>query len=146
MTRVSKFLRLERGERRLLVRCACVLAAMRVGLCVVSLRKLHALVTRAARRRRALPAARRHSVEDIEWAIRAAARHVPGATCLPQALAAELMLTRHGHPARLRIGMAMTGNRTLEGHAWVESDGAIVLGGHDLTRYTPLPALEAEPR
>lgn len=143
--RVSKFLRLDRADRELLVRCACLLTAMRIGLCVMSVSKLHALVTCRARRR-ALPAARRHSAERIAWAIRGAARYVPGATCLPQALTAQYVLVRDGHPARLRIGVAVTQDREVAGHAWVESEGAIVLGDHDMTRYTPLPALEAETR
>lgn len=138
MKLLVRFLRLPPSDRRLLVRCTFLLAAMRIGLCVLSVRKLDALVTRRVGRRRALPAVRRCSAGRIAWAIRAAARYLPGATCLPQAMAAQFMLTRHGHPARRRIGLAVTGEGRIVGHAWVESDAGILLGGGDLTRYTPL--------
>lgn len=141
--RVSKFLSLGREDRWLLVRSACVLVAMCLGVRALSLRRLQEVATRGALTRRAVPAARRHAAGRIAWAVRAAARHVPGATCLPQALAAQFMLARHGHPARLRIGVA-TGQGRLAGHAWVEGDRVILIGGDDVTRYAPLPAPGAE--
>ena len=38
-----------------------------------------------------------YSVEQIVWAVRAVSRHVPGATCLTQALAAQVLLSRAGY-------------------------------------------------
>jgi len=72
-----------------------------------------------------------------------AQRVVPGATCLPQALAAEALLKRGGLPADLRIGVMKGASGKLLAHAWVESDGRIVVGdlpgGVDV--YTRLPTL-----
>jgi hypothetical protein len=118
---------------------------MRFGLSVLTVRKLHAFVAGAARRRRASSAPPRHSPERIEWAVRAAARYLPGAACLPQALAAQYMLARAGYPAMLRIGFAVSNADELAGHAWVECSGSIVLDGADRMRYVPLPALDAPP-
>src|SRR5262249_3370253 len=132
----------ESADRRLLIRCACLLALIRVGLYLISLRRLQAFIARGPGWIRMARSSGCASVERIAWAVRAAARYVPGATCLPQALAAELMLVPNGHPARVRIGMTRTENRVLEGHAWVESDGAVVVGGGDLARYTLVPALD----
>jgi hypothetical protein len=87
------------------------------------------------------------SVERIAWAVGAASRYVPTATCLSQALAAQVLLARHGHPASLRIGVARGAAGRLEAHAWIESRGRIVIGGTaDLARYTPLPALDGRPQ
>jgi len=141
VTALRRFVRLDSADRRLLIRCACLLAVIRAGLYLMPLRRLRVFITRGAGLRRVAHPSSRASVERIAWAVRAAARYVPSATCLPQALAAELMLLGNGHPARVRIGMARTEDRALEGHAWVESDGAVVVGGGDLARYTLVPAL-----
>jgi hypothetical protein len=118
---------------------------MQLGLRILTVRKLHAFVSGTPRRWRASSAARRHSPERIEWAIRTAARYLPGATCLPQALAAQYMLARAGHPAMLRIGFAVSKGHEVAGHAWVECDGSVVLDGADRMGYVPLPALGARP-
>ena len=83
------------------------------------------------------------SGEQIRWAMSHAQRVVPRATCLPQALAAEALLTRGGLPADLRIGVKKEPSGKLLAHAWVESNGRIVVGdlpgGVDV--YTRLPAI-----
>ena len=78
-------------------------------------------------------------VDRIGWAVRSAARFVPGATCLPQALAAEAILRRRGHPADLRLGVTR-GDHGVEAHAWVESYGRVIVGDGDLDRFEPLEA------
>jgi hypothetical protein len=145
MTRLAKLLRLPPLDRRLLVTAAMLQAAVRLGLAVLPYRRLRGLVdhlARPGRLRRPAPA----SPERIALAVTRASRLVPGATCLPQALAAKVLLERWGHPARVRVGVRRAAGATLLAHAWVECDGHIVLGGTDLTRYTPLSALEAEGR
>ena len=79
------------------------------------------------------------SVEDIAWAVRRVSRAVPGATCLTQALAARLLLSRRGHDSRLEIGVSRAGSR-LRAHAWLETNNVVVLGGRDAAGYTPLSA------
>lgn len=58
----------------------------------------------------------------FERALRAQPR-TPG--CLPRSLALRRFLTRHGHAARLALGLRKQAG-VLDGHAWVEADGAIV--------------------
>jgi len=145
MTRVGKFLRLPAADRRLLVTAGLTQAAIRLGLAVLPYRKLNQLVDRLARVR-----PRRHldssvSTERIAWAVMQTSRSVPGATCLTQALSAQVLLERRGHPARVRVGIGRTEGARLLAHAWVESEGRIVLGGTDVTRYTPLSALDPSP-
>lgn len=145
MRRVRIFLRLDASERRLVIRCACVLVAMRLGARLMPVRRLHALVARRARGRGGQASRSHHSAERIAWAVRAAALVIPGATCLPRALTAWMMLRRHGHPAQLRIGIARADGNSFAGHAWVESDGEIVLGGENGLRYTPMHVVEEQP-
>ena len=83
----------------------------------------------------------RLSVERIGWAVALVSRWVPKATCLTQAFAAQILLTRQGYPASLRIGVAKGEGGQFEAHAWVETQGRVVLGGPQLARFTPLPTL-----
>ncbi len=65
------------------------------------------------------------------WAIAVAGKYMPGTTCLSLALAAQRMLNREGYPAHLHIGVAKDHTGSFGAHAWVESDGRIVIGGQD---------------
>lgn len=92
---------------------------------------------------------------EIAWSVRHAARLVPGATCLTQASAGQLLLARRGHGSTVRLSVP---GRTetpgaLAPHAWLIAGRTIVLGGtaadyarhralHDFT----LPAATDAPR
>ncbi len=77
----------------------------------------------------------------VVWAVTIAGRYVPGATCLVQALVAERVLKRAGHPALLRIGVS--NQPGFRAHAWVESNGKVLLGEEEnLSQFTALPALK----
>ena len=87
--------------------------------------------------------ANRVSADNVSWAVEVASRHTPGVkTCLNQALAAQVLLARRGHPAVLRIGVAKGKEAHLRAHAWVESEGKIVIGGTGVERFAPFPVLE----
>lgn len=82
-------------------------------------------------------------VSKIIWAVLVSSRLVPRASCLTQALSAQLMLVRCGFQSDLRIGVARDAQGVLEAHAWLEREGQVILGGrHDLARYAALPLLE----
>src|SRR5690349_8107777 len=141
MALLRRFLRLPGRDRTLLVRTALLLAVARVALWVLPFGVVRRLLTPArAARPQADPGL---STERIAWAIAHTHRLVPYGNCLPQALAAEALLMRAGHPVDLRIGVVKTERGGLRAHAWVESAGRVVVG--DLTQgldgYTPLPPL-----
>jgi len=117
------------------MRTAVVLGLMRMGLWLLSFRKLFALV-RCHRRR--LRPADVPSPDRIGWAIRAASRYVPGATCLVQALTGLVLLEGAGLPARLYIGVARNDEKPFQAHAWVKSQDDVIVGGHELHQYVPL--------
>jgi hypothetical protein len=81
------------------------------------------------------------SRERAAWAVKVAARFVPAATCLTQALALQSLLLETGHPSTIRIGVAKD-NKGFAAHAWVESGAHILIGGGERDRYTPLLAWE----
>lgn len=78
------------------------------------------------------------TAQDVAWAVRSASRVVPGATCLTQALAAKLVLSRRGYASRLRIGVARGPARQLRAHAWLEANGFVVVGDSRIEEFTPL--------
>jgi hypothetical protein len=78
--------------------------------------------------------------DRVAWAVQATACLVPGATCLVRALALERMLRRDGQPARLKIGVAKAPGAPLAAHAWVESDGAVLLAVSGFTCLEPVAA------
>jgi hypothetical protein len=60
-------------------------------------------------------------------------------------MSAQALLHRYGHPAELRIGVRwVDGNRSeIEAHAWVESEGEVVVGDDEpLSEYVRLPAFD----
>jgi hypothetical protein len=73
-------------------------------------------------------------------ALARAVRVMPGAKCLAQAVAAEWLLRREGHAAALSVGVCLDDDRRLTAHAWVESDGVMVIGGDEAVRYQRLTA------
>jgi hypothetical protein len=82
------------------------------------------------------------SAERIAWAVDRVSDRVGNATCLVRALAAHAMLGRHGFSSCVRIGV-VAGERRQKGsdliaHAWIELGGQVLLGGPDVSRYTPL--------
>ena len=82
------------------------------------------------------------SEDLLVWAVGAASRYVPRATCLAQALAIQLVLKQSGRPASLHIGVNGAEGKYLDAHAWVESQGRVLFGGSNLGSYTHLLALE----
>lgn len=143
MKRLGKFLRLNRSERRLLLRAALLLGAIRLGLWLLPFQTLRRFVVRITGKTQLRAA--RVSVDRVVWAVEVVSRYMPGVKCLARALATQALLRQYSHQAHIRIGVARTQKGKLQAHAWVESQGRIVSGGlGDLWRYTPLPLLEGK--
>jgi len=67
--------------------------------------------------------------EEIAWATTRAARHVPfKAVCLPQAMAARIMLRRRGVASVLHFGAAKGQDKPIDAHAWLDAAGVEVTG------------------
>lgn len=144
MKRLRKFLHLPKRDRFLLASTALLLGTIKLGLLLLPFQTLRHLLARMTLAHSQLQQADQACVGKVVWAVEVASRYMPGgAKCLAQALATQVLLGRRGHPADLRIGVAKGETGKLEAHAWVESQGNIVIGSlADLARYTPLPSLE----
>lgn len=66
---------------------------------------------------------------DIGWAVTRAARYLPfKAVCLPQAMAAQVMLRRRGVTSVMHFGAAKGTDKPLDAHAWLDAAGVEVTG------------------
>jgi len=140
MRRIHKFLKLSSAEKRLLIRVWILIGTIRLGLEFLSFSTLKEIFINI----KSLFAFSidEFSEEQLTWAITVASRYIPRTTCLAQALALQLLLQQAGHQACLHIGVEEAERGSLKAHAWVESQGRILIGGSDLSRYTHLLALE----
>jgi transglutaminase superfamily protein len=67
--------------------------------------------------------------EEVGWAVTRAARHVPfNAVCLPQAMAARIMLKRRGVDSVLHFGAKIGQDKPIDAHAWLDAAGVEVTG------------------
>jgi hypothetical protein len=132
-------------DRGLLISALCLVSAIRLGLLVFRVRMVGRVLAWLIPRKPEVT--RDPSIADrVTRVVLLASRVVPGATCLTQALAAHVLLERHGFPTRLHIGVVREGAQTTRGHAWVESQGMIVIGGAMSGGWSPLFTVEGARR
>jgi Transglutaminase-like superfamily len=145
MERLHKFRRLPLRYKHLLVKSIVLLGLVRVGLWLLRFQTLRRLLAYTTRGHAEAKGGDQASINQVARAVTVASRYVPAATCLTQALAAQILLSRRGHPASLRIGVGRSEAGEFQAHAWVECQGKIVIGGAQaLSRYTPFPPLDGE--
>ena len=137
MPTLKKFLSLDSSERLLLLETFVL-----VWIVSTILRLLPFAIVQKLFASRVAPPGRMHRRRPIErllWAIAVAGRYVSGTTCLSLALAGRMMLNRGGYPARIHIGVAKDHAGSFGAHAWLESEGTIVMGGQESTSlFAPL--------
>lgn len=144
MKRIQKFFQLPHADQFLLIQTLFWLGSITFGVRVISWLKLQRVLLkgmdwRAKAKRTRLPDPKR-----ITWAIRLSSRYIPKATCLPQALVAQHLLTWYGYPADFRIGVLKTSNGKIEAHAWVTSNGINIIGGdRNSSRFVSLSPIDA---
>jgi len=141
---IGRYLRLPAAERALLPRLAMLVAAIRLALWTLPfatlqrLLKLRALAALFPRGLAEVPVAR------LAWAVETTSRRIPSATCLTQSLALQFLLTRAGRASALRIGVARSGARGFQAHAWVECEGRTLIDRpEDVAAYTRLASWES---
>jgi hypothetical protein len=139
---LHQFLLLSSTERRLLAETTLLLMVIRLALSLLPFQTLRRILTRVTKAPVELREADRLPVDRLAWVVMKASEHVPKSTCLSQALTAQVLLARHKHPAHLRVGFARGEGGRLQGHAWLESQGRVVVGGGELFRYVRLLGME----
>ena len=142
MRKLTRFLQLDRADKRILIQAAGLLPLVAVLLRTIGLARCWALLQRASGEHAPSPAGddqvRTVRLVDI------AARHLPWQpTCLPRSLVLWFLLRRQGVPAELRIGVQKR-QQQLEAHAWVEVDHRVVNDAPDIAaEYPPFESIAA---
>ena len=108
-----------------LAHCLLVVAVVRLGLTLFSYNRLRRMVTQLD----APHEADIGNLRRVAWGVAAAARLVPYASCLTQALSGQYILARQGNASKIRIGIERDTGAQLKAHAWLVSGNHIVLGG-----------------
>lgn len=142
MKTLAKLMALPAPERSLLFKSLAPMLAMRLGLWTMSYTQARVVADWMARFRvfsRIGDDAAKPSPEKIAWAVATVSRVVPrGGNCLVRAMATEILLKRYGYASTLKIGVAKPAAGQFEAHAWLESDGVVVIGDFQLDRFVPL--------
>lgn len=142
-----KFLRLAKRELWLLLEAAGWLTVLSILLKILPFRWIAARCGRLAEatdglgESAAIASQHRSWVTAVGVAVPRAARHLPWRpVCLPQALAAQLMLRRRGIPATLHLGVALDlePGQKLSAHAWLTAGDMPVVGQRQRHRFTEL--------
>jgi hypothetical protein len=147
MRLLRKFLALSAMERRLLVEATLLVAVIQLGLGRLPFTMLRRVVTRVRGNGRRPVVGPRVFADQVVWAVTAASHRVPGpTTCLSRALAVQVLLARGGYPSRLHVGVVRGKQGEVDGHAWVECEGRILIGGSasEIGEFTPLAVFEVE--
>lgn len=130
---------LSADERWLLARAAVLVASVRIALWLFP---FHWICQWARRSGAVSGPLETNPVSRLAWAVQVAARRIPGASCLTQAMALQWLLVRTGRAASLQIGVAKDSRHGFESHAWVECEGQALLENGDLAdRFVPIFAL-----
>jgi hypothetical protein len=137
MEELRKIRSLPPEDRSLLWQTAFLIVTLRIALHLLPFWRVNEYLGRRASR----SSIQRVAPSRVVWAVRVAAAHIPGSTCLTQALAAKYQLGRSGCNAQLRVGVTIE-NGTFLSHAWLEYEGESILGGEIASRYQPLFALD----
>jgi Transglutaminase-like superfamily len=140
MGKTLKFLQLPFGHQKLLFQALVVVGLIRIGLWMLPfrtvMRGLSVLTRRDVPESLEGTTAEQDLDNRVGWRVKTVSRWIPGATCLTQALATQMLLSRRGQESDLRIGVAKGEGGKLEAHAWVELNGKVIIGKlPDLYRY-----------
>lgn len=140
MKALRRFLALDVSDKLFLAGCLTTVATVRLCLTILTYKRMR--VWLPPRPVQGIPAA--GELKRVAWGVRIAARLVPGASCLTQALSGQFILARQGKSSQVRIGVARDDQGRFIAHAWLVSEDRIVLGGaeENIRRFTPLTDLD----
>ena len=142
-SRVRRWFALSPVEQITLVLILMLVAVVRATLWLMPSSASLKLVRRIAAGDSERALTHRPPLERLTWAVEAASRRIPHASCLTQAVSAQLLLRHFGYASQLCLGVARSADGVFAAHAWVESCGRIIIGGQNSAGFTPLYAPRA---
>lgn len=135
LPKLQTFARMDGAQRLLVVEAMLMLALARLILHAVHFRHIAPWLARAPE----MDICDATHVARVREAVEIAARNIPwNAACLPQAIAAKILLARRGHGASFHLGADYDGRGRLIAHAWLEAGGTVIVGAKGVVGMTPL--------
>jgi len=144
MQPLIKFLRLSHRDRFLLASALILLLATRMWMRVLPFHLCRPILFKMQQEPAEAQEADGILVHRVVWAVSVSERCLRSASsCLVRAVVTKALLSWYAHPACLRIGVTKNEEGQLQAHAWVESQGRVVIGDlTDLSRFIFLPPLQ----
>lgn len=138
-----KFIHLGWSERRTFLRASVLLVIARISVALLPFATVFRIVDGTRARRR--PDFTEKKVSSMVSAVKAVGNGLfPKNPCLPQALVVHWYLRRLDRQTDLRFSVRKGPTGRFDAHAWVESDGTIVIGGEILPQgFVPLPPVRS---
>jgi hypothetical protein len=124
MSKINTFFKLSFDRKSLFIKNLILIIFIRLSLSLFSfsrVQKVSEIFSRSNINQKDVT-----SIKDIVWSVQAVAAYVPRATCLTQAITAQILLSRHNQQSKLKIGVMK--DEEFEAHAWLEIDDEIILG------------------
>ncbi len=137
MTVLTAFLKLPGKDKKLLLGTLFLMIKIRLMLWLLPFSRIQRSFKQFNIEKSDIPVSR------LTWSVRMTSRYVPGATCLTKALTGYSLLSKHGYPSLVKIGVGKSAEGEFEAHAWLEYGGEVVLGESEKD-YVPLFDLRGE--
>lgn len=138
MLKIKNFFKLSSKKQSLLCKTLLLTILIRLSLFLLSFSRVQVIANKLSKIRTNKKDIK--AVEDIIWSVKVSSHYVPNATCLTQAITAQILLTKYNYNSKLKIGVVKSDN--FEAHAWVEINNKIILGESQIDF---VPILDLEP-
>lgn len=142
--KLRKFFLLKNGDRQFLLLTALTLTSIRFGLWLLPWKVLYERIRNIAPLSPELA-----RPDDLTWyrvvkAVNIVSKlMVIPPKCLARALTTQLLLIRQGYHSELCIGVTKNQEGKFEAHAWIESQGKIIIGElSNHSQFKALPSLD----
>lgn len=143
MSKLCKFMALQRQEKWLYLSVALWLLVVKTGLYLLPFDRLRGWVVGFGQSNGKLTNAQ--EMQTIIQAIERISQFLSSSriNCLPQALVGYMLLRREGFDVQLKIGVLKTPSDQLVAHAWLEYQGQVILGNLQcLGQFAPFSSLK----
>ncbi|MEO1340668.1 MAG: lasso peptide biosynthesis B2 protein [Cyanobacteria bacterium J06635_13] len=138
---MKKLLKLLRtGGKKIFLQAYVVMTVIRLGLLLLPFSRLQDLVLKSEQLTWLAIPGSGQTVRSIVLAVYRSGKYNPGnPLCLARALTTAVLMNIYGFPHQIEIGVARGKDGKIEAHAWVTSEGKVIVGNlPDLSRYTPM--------
>ena len=139
MKKLPKLNRLSRGKK-LFVQTYLTMFLIRLGMLLLPFNRLQNLVLKTRVMNFLAIAKSQVTLGRIILAVHRSSKYSPGKVmCLARALTTAVLMNIYELPYELKIGVAKGESGRLDAHAWVVSEGKIIMGNlPDLSRYVAM--------